>query len=120
MPKMTQKETNSILNVLAKWRSLLAGWQLGTRPDTDAECRAVRDHREVTLLLRAEVSALVGLLVQKGVFTAEEWYDSLGTEAIQLNQDMESRFPGVKATPTGLTFDLRVVERAGWMKGWKP
>lgn len=62
------------LNRLCKWRSILAGWQLGTRADTDPECQAVRDHREVTLLLRAEVNALTQLLVCGGVFTEEEHY----------------------------------------------
>lgn len=34
------------LNVVCKWRSLFAGWQLGTRPKGDPESDAVRDHRE--------------------------------------------------------------------------
>ena len=38
------KRTMRALNVLAKWRTLLAGWQLGTRPKGDPECDAVSDH----------------------------------------------------------------------------
>ena len=57
------------MNRLAKWRSVFAGWQLGTRQIGDPESDAVRDHREVTLLLRAEQSALVLLLIEKGIFT---------------------------------------------------
>lgn len=54
-------ETRRRLEKLGKWRSLFAGWQLGTRLDNDPECQAVRDHREVTMLLRTEVNA-AGLL----------------------------------------------------------
>ena len=105
------------LNVLAKWRTFFTGWQLGTRPKGDPEGDAVRDHREVTILLRAEVSALVGLLIEKRVFTGDEWLAALGKEAKQLNADYEQRFPGVRASAGGLHFDRRVLP---WMKGWKP
>jgi len=108
------------LNRLAKWRSLLAGWQLGTRPKGDPESDAVRDHREVTLILRAEVNALVSLLMHKGVFTQEEWLAALAEEAELLDKAMSRRFPGVAATDDGLSMDVRVIQRAGWMKGWKP
>src|SRR5205809_59165 len=46
------------LNRLTKWRSVFAGWQLGTRPLGDPECDAVRDHREVTILMRAELTTI--------------------------------------------------------------
>lgn len=106
------------VNILAKWRTLFAGWQLGTRAKGDPECDAVRDHREATLLLRAECSALVGLLIRKGVITAEEFDAALGAEAVQLNADLERRFPGVTAHEYGLSIDpARVLP---WMRGWKP
>lgn len=108
------------MNTLAKWRALLAGWQLGTRPKGDPESDAIRDHREVTLLLRAEVSALVELLLRKGVITAAEWEAGLDREARTLSRDFARRFPGVKATPDGLRMDLVRIDREGWMKGWKP
>lgn len=114
----TQEErTWTALNVLAKWRVLFTGWQLGTRPKGDPEGDAVRDHREVTILLRAEVSALTGLLLDKGAFTADEWQAALEREANQLNKDYEKKFPGVTASMDGLHMDRRVLP---WMKGWKP
>jgi hypothetical protein len=117
----TKKELRKILDKLVKWRSLLAGWQLGTRSDQDPECRAVRDHREVTLLLRAEVSALTGLLVKKNIISGQEWLDALYEEAMLLDQDMEKRFPGASTSELGLHFDLtRNAEIQSWMKGWKP
>lgn len=110
-------ETMKALNVLAKWRVLFTGWQLGTRPKGDPEGDAVRDHREVTILLRVESSALVGLLLAKGVITEAEWLDALCREAGRLNKDFERRFPGVTASEEGLTIDKRALP---WMKGWKP
>jgi hypothetical protein len=108
------------LNRLTKWRSVFAGWQLGTRSDTDAECRAVKDHREVTILLRCEVSTLVGLLIEKGVFTVEEFNDALGVEADRLSEDYARRFPGMRATNSGIAYDFEEIRRRGTMEGWPP
>lgn len=114
----TQRErTMAALNVLAKWRVLFTGWQLGTRLKGDPEGDAVRDHRELTILLRAEVSALTGLLLEKGVFTDDEWLAALEREAKQLCEDYERKFPGVTAHEDGLTIDRRTLP---WMKGWRP
>ena len=86
------------LNRLTKWKMVFAGWQLGTRPVGDPECDAVRDHREVTILLRAEVNILFALLVEKDVCTATELNEALGREAEQLSADYSRRFPGFTAT----------------------
>lgn len=115
---MTQEQrTNRALNIVTKWRVLFTGWQLGTRVKGDPEGDAVRDHRELSILLRTEMSALAGLLLRKGVFTEEEWLAALELEAIQLDKDYERKFPGVTAHEDGLTFDKRVLP---WMKAWKP
>ena len=103
---------------LAKWRSVFAGWQLGTRAKGDPESDAVRDHRELSIVLRAEMSALVALLLEKKVFTAEEWASALEKEAIQLDADYERRFPGFKTTLHGVEMDVnKAVETT---KGWRP
>jgi hypothetical protein len=112
-----QERTVKALNILAKWRVLFTGWQLGTRLKGDPEGDAVRDHREVTILLRAESSALIGLLIRKGVFAHDEWLVALEEEANLLQADYERQFPGVTASEDGLTFDKRALP---WMKGWKP
>jgi hypothetical protein len=109
--------TMTALNILTKWRTLFTGWQLGTRAKGDPEGDAVRDHRELTILLRAEVTAFTALLREKGVFTDEEWLAALEREAQALCRDYETRFPGVTATEAGLTIDKRAL---AWMKGWKP
>jgi hypothetical protein len=108
---------HAALNRVTKWRTLLTGWQLGTRAKGDPEGDAVRDHRELTIMLRVEVSALVTILERKGVFTTDEWMDALTFEADELSRLFERKFPGVKATELGLHFDERAQE---WMKKWRP
>lgn len=103
---------------LAKWRSVFAGWQLGTRADTDPECRAVRDQTEARLLLRAEVSAIVALLVAKKFVTQDELQLAVGEEAEALCAILERKFPGFKACDAGMRIDL--AEAAETMKGWRP
>ena len=105
------------MNVLAKWRVLFTGWQLGTREKGDPEGDAVRDHREATILLRAEMTALSSLLINKGLITPDEWAAAMEREAHELSADYEKRFPGVTASATGLQIDKRAL---AWMKGWKP
>ncbi len=113
-----KQQLDVALNRVAKWRTLLTGWQLGTRPKGDPEGDAVRDHREATILLRAEVTALTRLLIEKGVFTQDEYETVLANEADELSKLFERRFPGVTATAVGLTFDTQ--RASEWMKGWKP
>lgn len=108
------------LNMLAKWRSVFAGWQLGTRVESDPECQAVRDHREATILLRAEVNALTALLLKKGVFTAEELTEQTIDEAEHLSASFAKRFPGLEATEHGISYDLAKVREHGTMEGWLP
>ncbi len=117
MNKNRAEQAFKAVNRLAKWRSVFAGWQLGTRPKGDPECDAVRDHREATLLLRAEVNALLELCLAKGLFTADEWNLALGTEADHLSKEYEKRFLGMTATDIGIQYDARAAET---MKHWRP
>lgn len=105
------------LNKLAKWRSVLTGWQLGTRAMSDPECQAIRDHRELSLILRAEVTALTRVLVEKRLCTEDDINLALTKEAANLDRAMEERFPGFKSTQQGMVMTLKAAET---MKGWKP
>lgn len=96
------------LQRLGKWRSVFAGWQLGTRARGDGESEAVRDHREVTMLLRAEVSALTRILLEAKVVDQNTLTRIVGEEAEYLSQAYERTFPGAKAIDDGMTFDLKV------------
>jgi hypothetical protein len=106
------------LNRLAKWRAHFAGWQLGTRPKGDPESDAVRDHREQTIILRAETTAIVGLLVKKGLITVDEFNDQLAEEADYLERAYQRRWPGAKASDDGMVYNPH--EAFAWMQGWKP
>jgi hypothetical protein len=112
-----QRRTDRALQRLAKWRVLLTGWQLGTREKGDPEGDAVGDHREATLMLRVQVSALTGLLIDKGTFSLDEFLGAMESEADLLNADLERRFPGVTATEDGLTISQAAT---AWMKNWRP
>lgn len=116
----SESKMRRALERLTKWRSVFAGWQLGTRSKGDPECDAVRDHRELTMILRAEQTALVGLLLEKGVFTVEEYQEAVAKEADLLNDDFARRFPGIRATYDGLKMDAVEMAAAGTMEGWKP
>ena len=111
-------DLGKVLNRLAKWRSVFAGWQLGTRSAEDPECQAVRDHREVTILLRAEVNALTRILTDRNIITESNFTAALEREAELLNADYERKFPGMKATNFGITYDVQIAKET--MKGWKP
>lgn len=108
------------LERLGKWRQVFASWQLGTRSAEDGECRAVRDHREVTIMLRAEVSALTHLLIERRVFTLEEFTVALEAEAILLDEDYSQKFPGYRSTPEGMAMDLSVATQTMRDLGFPP
>lgn len=106
------------LNKLCKWRSVLTGWQLGTRTLNDPEAQAVRDHRDATMMLRVEVTSLVSLLIEKKVFTVEEWSSMMEQEAGYLDKLYEAKFPGMQTTEFGVEYTLPAA--AETMRGWKP
>jgi hypothetical protein len=105
------------INRLAKWRSVFAGWQLGTRPDTDPECQAVRDKFNTMISLRVEVNALTALLVRKGVITEAEFMTQMIDECEFMHEVYERRFPGFRATDDGMHLELPLA--AETMRGWK-
>jgi hypothetical protein len=97
---------------------VFAGWQLGTRVDSDPECQAVRDHREVTMLMRAEINALTVCCIEAGLFTARQFTEQLVVEAEHLSQQYEKKFPGIHATDHGISYSLPSAGET--MKGWRP
>lgn len=106
------------LNKLGKWRAVFAGWQLGTRTADDPECKAVRHHREATIYLRAEASALLQLLLEKKLITLAEWEAELERQADLLDQDYQKAFPGFRATASGMSMNPALAKDT--MAGWRP
>lgn len=106
------------LNRLSKWRFIFASWQLGTRSATDPVAQAVRDHREVTLILRAEVSALVNMLVKQYAINRNDYMLEVAKEAELLSKQLEERFPGAKPSDIGMEMETeRVIP---WMSKFPP
>lgn len=103
---MSDQSTDAALNKLAKWRKFFASWQLGTRADTDGEYRAVADQRELLIIMRAELNALTGLLIRKGVITQPEFQAAAEREAKGLDKDYQERFPGFSTSEAGLHMKL--------------
>ena len=93
------------LNRLAKWRAILAGWQVGSKAKGEPACDAVRDHRQETLTLRAELSAVVAVLIARGIIAEADFLEALDVAANQCNEALEKRFPGVKTTEAGIELD---------------
>lgn len=106
MDPVIARVADASLQRLAKWRSVFTGWQLGTRLRGDGESEAVRDHREVTILLRAEVNAVTRILLEAKVVDQETLTRIIGEEAEYLNQAYERQFPGARAVDDGMHFDL--------------
>lgn len=100
-----------------KWRRVFTAWQIGNLSDNGPEAMAIRDHREVTLLLRAENNALTRLLIKKGVFTSEEFTEQVIEEAEHLNKAYEEQFPGFKVTTFGL--NIKAPESLETIKKWE-
>lgn len=104
------------LNRLCKWRVVFTGWQLGTRAKGDPEGDAVSHHREATMILRAEASAVALLLIKKGIFTMPEFEAQLAVEASNLDAVYERLFPGFKSRDDGMVMDHRAAETT---KNWR-
>lgn len=118
MTRMSSARLVNAVTRLRQWRRVFAGWQLGTRSDRDPESAAVMDHREVTLLLRAELNAVIRILVDAQVATRERIENVIADEADWLCEQLEQRFPGFRATDEGLA--IRTEEASETMKGWRP
>jgi hypothetical protein len=113
-----QEKLCAALNKLTKWRCVFAGWQLGTRPDTDPECLAVRDHRDATILLRAELSTITSLLLNEGFFTQAQYQNQLLAEVEMLDAAYEKLFPGFRTSTVGVTIDPVAAKET--TRGWRP
>lgn len=117
-PDLNSALAYNALNKVCKWRMLFAGWQLGTRVKGDPESDAVRDMRELLIMLRVEVNTLSTLLAEKGVITTADFQKQLKIEAEMLDKEFEKRFPGFRSTEIGLeVFDVH--KAAETQKGWK-
>jgi hypothetical protein len=103
---MSDRSAFVALNKVAKWRNFFASWQLGTRPDTDGEYKALADQRELLILMRVELNALTELFLKKGLLTQQEVTAAFEREARALDKDYEDRFRGFSTSGDGLHMKL--------------
>lgn len=114
---MTRNVTPGMLDMamqkVCKWRSLLAGWQLGTRAKEDPESQAVRDQRELLILLRIEVSALTHIMVKELGIDEADFRAYMLEEAKALDEAYEKKFPGATSSLDGMHIDIQKAQP--WM-----
>jgi len=111
------------LNILCKWRTILTGWHLGTRLADDGTApgvAAMRDLQDFRLCIRAEVSAVTALMIEKGIFTAAEFDAALANEATLLERQMQQSFPGFRATEIGMAIDAAAAAETTKRKNFPP
>lgn len=95
-----------VLNRLAKWRGFFTSWQVGTRPVNDGESRAIKHHRELTIIMRAEISALQNLLISKGLIKHADLVKQLQIDARALDAAYQAAYPGFRAEDSGMVMTL--------------
>lgn len=100
-----------------KWRRVFAAWQTGNMTDNGPESKAIRDHRELSMLLRAEVNALTALLQLKGTFTDAEFAQQIIEETERLSKTFEEHFPGFKSSDYGM--EITMPEAGETIKKWE-
>lgn len=93
------------LEKVGKWRSILAGRILGTRPDSDPATQGIRDLLDKAVTLRVEVTTITRLLLEKGVVTPDEWFAVMGEEADFIDKAYEAEWPGIHTTDYGVTIE---------------
>lgn len=85
-----------------RWRMLFAGRLFGTMPD-NPQASAAKDLFEKWIIMRAECSALAGLLIEKGLIEAMDFTNKIAHEAEMLDRMYEHMFDhSVRSEESGL------------------
>jgi hypothetical protein len=112
---------NPKLNKLCKWRMIYAGWHNGTQSISEPGSQAMRDLHEKLLIMRAEISALATLMLENGVFTAEEFRATVEKEAELLDAQLSDFFAGFETLPNGIRIlDTEVAAETQRRLGFPP
>lgn len=104
------------INRLGKWRTVLVGRLLGTRPATDPQTIGYRRLVDQLHLRDLECAALIWLLIEKQVITSDDLIREMQRKAQELCAAYEREFPGFRATDIGM--DIDVARAAETTKGW--
>lgn len=99
-----------LMDRVVHWKVVLANWQLGTRDANNGPFQALQDLHESLLRKQVKLDALTEILVNRGFVSPEALLEKQIEVAVRLDQSLESRFPGVKATDAGLDIDADVYQ----------
>jgi hypothetical protein len=106
------------MNKLCRWRSVFVGWMIGSKHADEPGVKAYRDAVDARLSARVDINALTTLLIEKRVFTREEFMAQATIEARLLDAEMESFFPGYKTTDIGVSIDTLVAQQTNARLGF--
>jgi hypothetical protein len=95
------------LQKVTKWRSFFVGWIWGFKAINDPGVQGMRDLMNAKIVQRVEGNALAALLIEKGVFTRDEWFAQIKLEADELEKLYQKSFPGYRAEAYGLAIDVQ-------------
>lgn len=119
-PRKSGEQVMAALNRVCKWRRIFSGKMVGTRPEGDPFIVGMNELQEARIIMRVELTALVGLLIRKGLFTEEEFSSAMGAEADLLNADYAARFPGFTAHNDGMHMEpvamMETMKNQPWAK----
>jgi hypothetical protein len=99
--------TELAVNRLCRFKTVLARWQLGLTYEQQ-EFDAICDTRALLLILRAEVNALLSVLVETRIVKHSDFDKALEEAANRDNTNLSLRFPGYYGTDEGLAVDLKI------------
>jgi len=111
---------NKAMNKLCKWRSVFVGWMIGSKHQSEPGVQAYRDAVDFRLAARVELNALSTLLIEKGVFTREEFTAQVTIEAELYDKTLENLFPGYRTTDQGITIDPKIAVETNRRMGFPP
>lgn len=104
-------------NRLTKWRRHFALWQLGSSREGTQEFKAVSHHRELSMIMRAELNALTKIVLEAKLVTSEEMLKTFEEEFDLLSEDYAKAYPGITAFDWGL--DIKMPEAEYTLRLWE-
>jgi hypothetical protein len=100
-----------LMKRVVHWKEVLATWQLGTRDANNGTYQALQDLHENLIRKQVQLDAVTEILVCRGIFSPEDLLEKQIELAVRLDQNMETKFPGVKTTDSGLDVDPEVYQK---------
>ena len=112
---------HDVAMMLRQFGRLQLGRLVGTVLGSEGRYRAAMDLLERCYFMRAELNAVVKILIDKKIVTAEEWEKTCTEEYEWYVAQLAKDWPEIKVTATGYTIlDPVVFARRSKEEGWPP